>query len=122
MNGMRSIDNGYLWTALTFGLYALGLWLAMLVWSPIRLCAFGLRLPRGDPAALAAFSLMGIYIIVAIENLEGAVPSGAQVATLFFLVTGWSAALLKSEAGKVAEVEAEAPQLRPQFVFRRVMV
>lgn len=122
INGMPSIDNGYLWTALTFGLYALGLWVAILVWSSIRLCAFGLRLPRGDPAALAAFSLMAIYVIVAIENLEGAIPSGAQVATFFFLVTGWSAALLKSEAGKVVEVEAEAPQLRPQFAFRKVMV
>jgi hypothetical protein len=119
-DGMWSIDDGYLFIALTFGLYALGLFLMMLVWTPIRLCALGLRLPRSDPAALAAFSLMGVYLIVAINLAATSLDSGAN-GQLFFLVSGWSAILLKSDVTETARVEVVAPQPHRQLSFRRVM-
>jgi hypothetical protein len=121
MDGMWSIDDGYLLIALTYGLYALGLFVIILAWTPIRLCAFGLRLPHGDSAALGAFSLMGIYVMVAICLASTSLDNGAN-GHLFFLVSGWSATLLKSDATEMAKVEAAAPQPGRQLSFRRVMV
>jgi hypothetical protein len=120
MEGMGSIDNNYLLIALTFGLYALGLLLAILVWSPIRLCAFGLMLPGRDPAALAAFTLMGIYVLIAI-SMGTVAMDGGQAGRFFFLVNGWSAGLLKSGATEKARAESTAPRPHTQFAFRRVM-
>jgi len=116
-----SIDNGYLFTALLYGLYALGLWVALLLWSSICLCAFGLRLPRGHPMASAAFTLAAVYVICAICNTEGALMSGPQIIRVFFLVTGWTVALLKS--GEVNMAGAQILALPPgaRFAFRRVM-
>jgi hypothetical protein len=118
---MPSIDNGYLLTALTFGVYALGLWVAILVWNPIRLCMFGLQLPRGDPAAIAAFTLMAIYVLLIVAT--GTVwLGGNQAGVLHFILSGWSAGLLTSDVAETAEAEAVAPRLRSQFAFRRVMI
>jgi hypothetical protein len=118
--GMWSIDDGYLLMALSYGLYALGLFVAILAWTPIRLCALGLRLPRHDPAALAAFSLMGVYVLIAISLASTSLDNGAN-GHLFFLVSGWSAALLKSDATEMAVAGAVAPQPRTRLAFRRVM-
>jgi hypothetical protein len=121
MKDMSSIDNGYLLMALSTGLYALGLFVVMLVWIPIRLCALGLKLPRGDPTAMTAFTLMGVYLVIAINLASTSLDSGANE-QLFFLVTGWSAILLKLGTIEMARVEAVAPQLHRQLSFRRVMV
>jgi hypothetical protein len=117
--GMWSIDDGYLFIALTSGLYALGFFVALLVGTPIRLCVFGLRLPRGNPAALAAFSLMGIYLLTAICLSN--VSLGATDWRVFFLIIGWSAGLLKSSGLEAAEAKALVPGPHAQFVFQRVM-
>jgi O-antigen ligase len=119
MNGMASIDNGYLLTALTSGLYALGLWVAILLWTPIRLCGLGLKRPRGDLVALAAFGLTALYALFAICNMEGALMSNTQITHFFFLVTGWSVGLLQSNAGD--KIAAEAAPESAQIRFRRVM-
>jgi hypothetical protein len=121
IDGMFSIDNGYLFTALVYGLYALGLWVAVLLWSPICLCALGLRLSRGHPGALAAFTLAAIYVILAICNIEGALMAGPQITRFFFLVTGWSVALLKSNEVDMAEAQVVASPPHTRFAFRRVM-
>jgi hypothetical protein len=119
IDDMWSIDDGYISIALTFGLYALGLLVAILVWTPICLCAFGLKLRHRDPAALAAFSLMGIYVLFAICLYDGSL--GTTEGRFIFMVTGWSAALLKADTTEIATAEALAPQPRPQFAFRRMM-
>jgi hypothetical protein len=116
---MWSIDDGYLFIALTFGLYALGLFVAMLVWTPIRLCASGLRRPREDPAALAAFSLMGVYVLTAISL--STVSLGPTDWRFFFLVTGWSGRLLERDAGEMVRPQTVAQQPWRDFAFARVM-
>jgi len=118
---MFSIDNGYLFTALLYGLYALGLWVAILVCSPICLCRLGLSLPRGHPKAAAAFTLMAVYVIVAICNTEGALMAGPQITRFFFLLTGWCVALLKSNEVSTAQAQVVASLPPARFVFRRVM-
>jgi O-Antigen ligase len=121
IDGMFSIDNGYLYIALLYGLYALGLWVAVLLWSPIRLCALGVRLARGHPGAPTAFALAAVYVVVAICSTEGAVMAGPQSTRFFFLVTGWSVALLESNKVGMTEAQVLTSPPRTRFAFRRVM-
>ena len=121
LRGMYSIDNGYLWTALVYGLYALALWVAILLVTATHLCALGLRLPRAHPAASTAFTLTAIYVIFAFCNTEGALMSGAQIVRCLFLFTGWSVALLKSNIDDAVKVRDSAALPPRRFAFRRVM-
>lgn len=120
--GMASIDNGYLYTALMFGVYALAAWTAVLLWTPFRLCVLGVRLPRDHPAASTAFSLVALYIAIAFCNTEGAIPSNATLFGLFFFLTGWSASLLQHGAVESAKVDVADLGPVPQFSFERVML
>jgi hypothetical protein len=120
INGMTSIDNGYLLTALTSGVYALGLIGAIMLWCPICLCAYGLGLPAEDPAALTSFTLMGIFLIFIVSMGTVAILAG-QCGRLFFLIAGWSVARLKSEAVEIAGAAVVVPQLRAEFAFQRVV-
>ena len=121
INGMFSIDNGYLFTALVFGLYALALWTALLLWTPISLSALALRLPLGHPGASAAFTLAAAYVILALCNTSTAVMSNPQITMFFFLMTGWSVALLKSKGFYIAPDQVSASLPPARFAFRRVM-
>jgi hypothetical protein len=121
LDGMESIDNGYLLTALTFGVYALGLLVAILIWTPLRLAAFSQTLRRGDPAALAAFSLIGIYVMVTIAT--GTVWLGGETIGRFFFVIGaWSAGLLNAPLAETADSKPIVSRTRAQYAYRRVMV
>ena len=121
LDGMSSIDNGYLFTALIFGVYALGLWVAILLWNLIWLLGSGLRLPRDHPGASTAVVLGAIYVIIAICNTEGALLANSQIVLLFFFVTGWSVALLKSKELRMADAQVVALPPATRFAFRRVM-
>ena len=119
VDGMWSIDNGYLFMALTWGVYALAMLVALFVWPPIRLAIFSFPLSRNDPRALAAFSMIGIYVLNAV--MEGTASGGGTPWRCLFILAGWSAALLKATAPeKVAERVWSWPRTR--FAFRRVMV
>jgi hypothetical protein len=113
LDGMGSIDNDYLLVALSFGIYALCLRVALFVWPPILLGIFSLPISRSDPKALAAFSLIGIYVI---NVVVARTVSDAGAPLLFmFIVTGWSSAL-------TARFDAVRSLPRTEFAFRRVMV
>lgn len=91
IDGMVSIDNQYLLVALDFGAYALASLAMILLWVPMRLCRFGLS--HGvEPEASLAVTLFGIFILCAISM--STVYLGAQTEPLFFLLVGWSEALL----------------------------
>lgn len=107
--GMVSIDNDYLLVALTFGLYALCLRVALFVWPAIRLGIFSLPLSHTDPRALAAFSMIGIFVINAV--VARTVSDAGAPLLFMFIVAGWSSALL----------DATTPEIVRQFGFRRVM-
>lgn len=122
LEGMVSIDNGYLLTALTFGLCALGLILVFFLWAPLRLSLFGLPLPRSDPRTLETYTLIGIFIMLAVTNATASVTAGTTEWRFFFLVAGWTATLLNAPAPAAAKVGAARDRPLPQFGFRRVMV
>ena len=125
MDGMGSIDNGYLFTALTFGVYAMALQVALYLAPPILLFIFSLPLSRRDPRALAAFSMIGIYTLNAVMDCTAS--GGGTPWRLFFTIAGWSAALLHAPAPAIEEINLEEINAvrsfaRTQFGFRRVMV
>jgi hypothetical protein len=117
---MYSIDNAYLFTALTFGVYATILLVLLMVWPVIKLTIFSLPLNPKDPRALAAFSMIGMFVINAVMDCTGS--GGGILAVLLFIITGWSAALLSAAPQEVVETEAVTSWPRTQFGFRRVMV
>jgi hypothetical protein len=120
LEGMESIDNAYLFTALVFGVYALCLQVALFVWPPIRLGIFALPLSRGDPRALAAFSIMGMYVLNVIVDGTG---SGTGTPwRMFFIIAGWSAAVLSTTTPAVARTDTVRAKVRTGVGFRRVMV
>ena len=107
---MYSIDNAFLFTALTFGVYAMVLLVLLTVWPVVRLTIFSLTLHPNDPTALAAFSMIGMFVINAVMDCTGS--GGGILAVLLFIIAGWSAALLSEAPQEVAEA----------VLFRRVMV
>jgi hypothetical protein len=120
LDGMGSIDNAYLFTALTFGVYALALQVALLVWPPILLGIFSLQRPRNDPRALAAISMIGIYILNVV--VDGTASGGGTPWRMMFLIAGWSAALLTGTAAEVVELIPARSWPQTQLGFRKVMV
>ena len=96
LEGMASIDNDYLLEALTFGLYALFLRLAIFVWPAIRLGIFSLPLSRTDPRALAAFCIIGICVINVV--VARTVSAGGATLLFMFIMAGWSSALLDAHS------------------------
>ena len=120
VDGMKSMDNDFLLVALTFGLYALCLRVALFVWPAIRLGIFCLHLSHTDPRALAAFSIIGIYVI---NVVVARTVSGGGASLLFmYIMAGWSSALLNATTPKIEQIDAVQSLPRTQFGFRRVMV
>ncbi len=119
---MLSIDNGYLYTALVYGTYALATWAAILLLAPLRLCLLGIRLPRDHPTAATAFTIAAVYLAMALCNTEGALTSNETIMGLFFILTGWSASLLQHREVEGAKLEASEPQGVGQLAFGRVLV
>ena len=117
IHNMWSIDNAYLYTALTFGLYALFFQVALFLWPPIRLIIFSLPFSRNDPKALAAFSMIGIYVLNVV--MGGTAAGGGAPWTLFLIVAGWNAVLLTPP---IALREAARSWRQTEFGIRRVMV
>jgi hypothetical protein len=120
VDGMASIDNAYLAVALTFGLYAMGMLVALFIWPPIRLAIFSFPLDRTDPRALAAFSMIGIYVLNAVVDCTGS--GGGPPWRFLFIVAGWSAATLTATASQVIELKAAKSKPGTEFGFRKVMV
>jgi hypothetical protein len=125
LEGMPSIDNDYLLEALTFGLYALFLRVAIFVWPAIRLGIFSLPLSRTDSRALAAFCIIGICVINVV--IARTVSSGGVTLLFMFIIAGWSSALLDATSEiattpDIARIDAGRSSARTQAGFRRVMV
>jgi|SRR5215469_6641714 len=119
LDGMTSIDNAYLNIALTFGVYALGLFVLLLIWTPIRLIIFELK-SRGDsPAASAAYSLLAIYATIAIACAT--VWLGGQTEIIFFLLVASSDSLVSKQSSDLTSTDS-ALETPDQFAFRKVMI
>lgn len=114
---MNSIDNYYLLLALTHGVYALLTLIILFLWMPIRLARFGARLPREDPSASLAFTLMGVYLAFAVALAT--VYLGLQGIPLLLTVTGWGEGMLLAPQLVTGRAPLRVPLAR--FSFERVM-
>jgi hypothetical protein len=114
---MSSIDNYYLLLALTHGIYALLAFAILLSWMSVRLARMAALLPREDPSASLALSLLGVYLAFAVSIAT--VYLGLQAVPLRFMVTGWSEGMLLWPASIGAR--EPVPALARRFSFERVM-
>ena len=120
VDGMDSIDNEYLLVALTFGEYALAVFVAILLWIPARLLIFCARRPNDDPAGLVALTSLGCFVTIAVSIATVAMLW--QLIPFFFLLAGSSEGLLLGwEQSEIPEV-AEQPTLAFGLRLRRVMM
>jgi hypothetical protein len=114
---MNSIDNYYLLLALTHGVYALVGFAILLAWMSIRLARMAALLPREDPSASLALTLLGIYLAFAVSIAT--VYLGLQAVPLLLMVTGWSEGMLLLPA--LIGGKESVPALVRRFSFERVM-
>jgi hypothetical protein len=115
---MSSIDNYYLLLALTHGVYALAALIILFLWMAVRLARFGARLPREDPSASLAFTLLGVYLAFAVSLAT--VYLGLQTIPLLLMVTGWSEGIMMAPVAAREQTPAWIPVMR--FRYERVMV
>jgi hypothetical protein len=120
LQGMPSIDNDFLFVALTWGLYALCLRVALSLWPLIQLGTFTLSRYRNDPKALAAYSIIGIYVLTLV--VDSTISANGAPWRFMFIITGWSAALLTARTHEVVALDPVRAWPRMQLAFRRIMV
>jgi hypothetical protein len=107
--GMPSIDNHFLNLALRHGLVALCFFCAVILAVAVRLCIYCARSPQSDPGNFLAFTLLAAHLAFVVSIAT--VFLGLQAQPLFFILCGWSDALVATA------VSAE----QPLFRFRRVL-
>ena len=116
VGGMPSVDNQYLFLALTHGEYALGGFVLILVWMLTRLIVY--CVPRHGsvfPGSLA-LTFLAIYIVMIVSIAT--VWLGGQTEQTLFLLTGCAEALILSfPARRYAEIDqrAEPAVSRPRY-------
>jgi hypothetical protein len=118
MDGMWSIDDNYLLIALTYGLYALGLWVGIMLWINVRLLWFGLNRPYDDPHGSLAWTLAGACALYMVALVT--VYLGFQTAPLLYMIWGWAEGLLVSPAW-MPQVALERSASPRSLRFNRAM-
>ena len=113
MDGKDSIDNEYLFLAVTQGLVGLGLYLAIAAGSAIRLMRLlGRPMANNDRWLIFAH----LSVLIGLMTTLTTVYMGEQVVMLFFLFAGWVQGM------NPVAVRAEATQpFVGQWSFRRVL-
>lgn len=119
VNGMWSTDNHYLLIALTNGIYALALWIAVLAWMLTRLLRFGLQRLSDDPRGSLATTLAGACTLYAVAL--STVWLGGQNGPLLYMIWGWGEGLLLSPALAVEHATERSLSRAVVFPFERVM-
>jgi O-antigen ligase len=112
-NGQRSIDNQYLWLAVTRGFVGMGMFLIIGAGSGIRLVQLA-GCPLCPEDRMLVYAHMAV--LLGLMTTFTTVFMGEQVVPLFFLVIGWMQAVnpVRVNAGV-------APAFGPPFKFRRVL-
>jgi hypothetical protein len=89
--GMPSIDNYFLLLTLMHGLIATGLFLALFLWSGLRLLCMGMKELIGTNSLSFTFAGIQIAILVSLVTVY----LGEQAIPVTFLVLGWAEAHLQ---------------------------
>lgn len=111
VNGQKSIDNQFLMLAVTQGFTGLGLFLAVVAGTAVRLFKLAARPLRPEDRGLVFAHLailMGLLITLTTVYL------GQQAQILFFLIAGWVQGMNPAQVG-AGVVSA------PRFRFQRVL-
>ncbi len=119
INRMWSIDNAYLFTALTFGMYELALRVALSFWPPIQLAGFSLAFRPTDPRALAAFNIIDIYVVIVVMDCTGS--GGGTPSSFMLLIAAWAVALLTSRIPRIEPNDAVLYRPQSKSRSRRIM-
>jgi hypothetical protein len=109
--GMPSIDNYFLLLTLMHGLITTGLFLALFLWSGLRLLRMGVKEPAGTNSL--SFTFAGILIAVLVSLVT--VYLGEQAVPVLFLIFGWAEAHLQQPFhpnGAVQVKVATGPRFR----------
>jgi hypothetical protein len=113
-NGQDSIDNEFLLLAVTEGLVGMGIFVAIVAGSALKLVQLiGQHLGQEDRLLVYAH----LAVLIGLTTTLTTVYMGEQVVMLFFLFTGWVQAMRP-----VVERVQVMNQLAPQVGFRRVLV
>jgi hypothetical protein len=89
--GMPSIDNYFLLLTLMHGAITTGLFLALFLWSGLRLLRMGMKEPIGTNSLSFTFAGIQIAILVSLVTVY----LGEQAIPVTFLVLGWAEAHLQ---------------------------
>ena len=113
MNGQKSVDNEYLLVAASQGLTGLGLFLAVLLGSMLRLYLLARRpLEMEDKALVFAH----LTVLMGLMTTLTTVYLGEQALILFFFIVGWIHAM--NPAGQGAGMKNPAAA---RFQFQKVL-
>ncbi|MGH1363404.1 MAG: O-antigen ligase family protein [Calditrichia bacterium] len=94
VNGQASIDNEYLFIALTAGMMTLYLYLLTMIWVIIRLLLFALKRPPEDLEAQLAWCLLAAWIGGIFT--QATVYAGTQTLTFFYFKAAMTEAIIIS--------------------------
>lgn len=112
-NGQKSIDNQFLWLAVTQGFVGLGIFLVIAAGSGARLLMMASR-PMDYEDRLLVFAQLAV--LMGLLSTLATVYMGEQVVMLFFFIIGWMQGMRPgpARAGSLAVYA-------PRFHFRRVL-
>jgi hypothetical protein len=113
-NGQKSIDNQFLWLAVTQGFVGMGLFLLIAAASGARLLKLAARpvVDPGDRALILAHMAVLLGLMVTLTTVY----MGLQVVEVFFMVVGWVQGMNPANVG-APQAAGYAGPLR----FRRVL-
>lgn len=112
-NGQKSIDNQFLWLAVTQGFVGLGLFLTIAAGSGLRLLMLASR-PSPYEDRMLIFAHMAV--LMGLLSTLATVYMGEQVVLLFFFIIGWVQGM-KPAPARAGTLAVHAPR----FSFRRVL-
>lgn len=93
INRQKSIDNEYLFIALTAGLVPLFLYLTIMFWVLIRLIVFAFQRPYNCPTARLAWCLLGGWICAIFT--QATVYAGTQTVQYFFMIAAIAESIVR---------------------------
>ncbi len=94
VNGQSSIDNEYLFIALTAGMMTLYLYLLTMIWVIFRLLIFAMKLPPDNVEAQLAWCLLAAWIGGIFT--QATVYAGTQTLTFFYFKAAMTEAIIIS--------------------------
>lgn len=111
VKGQKSIDNEYLFIAITSGMNNLYVYLTLIVVIGWRLLKFSLSRRHDDPAGQLGWVLLSAWISAVFT--QATVYSGMQTTHYFFMLAAMAEALVLSEGAFIPKTSHENHEIKP---------